>query len=199
MGWPESLSYVLLVVLGYALTRVVDLACDWQRNRLGGAADPASGTGTGVFKSRISATARQRVMERHAVYARFRKSASDAVVAAVNQGHGTYGMLYQIRDDYADLLHQAPAAITHAADSMIRCVTLLLNLGPSDQRYAMFTRALNHFDEACSSDQGLQAVPGGSRRQEFSVIGGATVLPAKSGVAPDPPPESASASVNAPT
>ncbi len=31
MGWPESVTYLLLVVLGYALTRMVDLAFDWQR------------------------------------------------------------------------------------------------------------------------------------------------------------------------
>ncbi len=36
MGWPESVTYLLLVVLGYALKRVVDLAGDWQQQRRGG-------------------------------------------------------------------------------------------------------------------------------------------------------------------
>ena len=178
MGWPESVSYLLLVVLGYALTRVVDLACDWQRGRLNGPPDASGGNSTTRANAHLSATARQRLLERRAVYARFRKSASDAVESAVNQGHGTYGMLYQIRDDYGDLLRQAPTAVTHAADSMIRCVTLLLNLGPSDQRFAMFTRALNHFDEECANDQGLKEVPPGPRRQEFSVVGGETTVAA---------------------
>ena len=188
MGWPESVTYLLLVVLGYALKRVVDLACDWQRQKLAGA--PAASTEDSSF--RLSTTARQRLMERRAVYARFRKSVNDAVEAAVNQGHGTYGALYQIRDDYGDLLRQAPMAVTQAADSIIRCVTLLVNLGPSDQRYAMFTRALKHFDDECSEDQGIKAVPPGPRRQEFPVIGSATD-------APDPRPESGSASLKAPT
>jgi hypothetical protein len=178
MGWPESVSYLLLVVLGYALTRVVDLACDWQRSRLRGATDGLTGNGAAGTHSHLSATARQRLLERRAVYARFRKSASDAVESAVNQGHGSYGMLYQIRDDYGDLLRQAPTAVTHAADSMIRCVTLLLNLGPSDQRFAMFTRALHHFDEECANDQGLKEVPPGPRRQEFSVVGSETTVAA---------------------
>ena len=177
MGWPESVTYLLLVVLGYALKRVVDLASDWQRQRLASTTDAPTGTATGRANSHLSATARQRLMERRAVYARFRKSASDAVECAVNQGHGTYGMLYQIRDDYGDLLRQAPTAITHAADSMIRCVTLLVNLGPSDQRYAMFTRALKHFDEECDNDLGLKEVPPGPRRQEFSVISAETPVP----------------------
>ena len=178
MGWPESVTYLLLVVLGYALKRVVDLACDWQRQKLAGApAGPTDGA-----SSRLSATARQRLMERRAVYGRFRKSVNDAVEAAVNQGHGTYGSLYQIRDDYGDLLRQAPAPVTQAADSIIRCVTLLVNLGPSDPRYAMFTRALKHFDEECGADQGLKAVPPGPRRQEFSVIGAATDEPGAPGL-----------------
>ena len=167
MGWPESVTYILLVALGYALTRVVDLACDWQRRRW--AQDPASPQ---PVESRLSATSRQRLMERRAVYAKFRRSVTDAVDGAVNQGHGTYGMLHQIRDDYGDLLRQAPTPITQAADSIIRCVTLLVNLGSSDQRYAMFTRALHHFDDACATDEGLVPVPPGPRRQEFSVLGG---------------------------
>ena len=87
---------------------------------------------------------------------------NDAVEAAVNQGHGNYGMLYQIRDAYGDLLRHAPTSITQAADSVIRCVTLLVNLGPSDQRYAMFTRALKLFDEECECDQGLKVTPPGA-------------------------------------
>ena len=101
MGWPESVTYLLLVVLGYALSRVVDLACDWQRSRLPAASPTAA-------SASLSGTARQRLMEQRAVYARFRKSVCDAVGAAVNQGHGSYGMLYQIRDDYGDLLRRAP-------------------------------------------------------------------------------------------
>ena len=72
------------------------------------------------------------------------------VEAAVGDGHGNYGLLYQIRDDYGDLLRQAPTGVSQAADSVIRCVTLLVNLGPSDQRFAMYTRALKHFDEECA-------------------------------------------------
>ena len=167
MGLPESVTYLLLVVLGYALTRVVDLACAWQKQKF-------TGPGTDGPAPGLSATARQRLVERHSAYSRFRQSVNGAVEAAVNQGHGSYGALYQIRDDYGDLLRQAPVAVTQAADSMIRCVTLLVNLGPSDQRYAMFTRALKHFDEACGDDQGLKPVPPGPRRQEFAVIGSAT-------------------------
>lgn len=163
MGLPESVTYLLLVLLGYALTRVVDLACDWLRGRLRGADDQPD------LPPGISATARQRVMERRAAYTRFRKSVNDAVAAAVDRGHGTYGMLYQIRDYYGDLLRQSPTGVAHAADSVIRCVTLLINLGPSDQRYAMFTRALNHFDRQCAEDQGL-VIPPGPRRREFSVL-----------------------------
>lgn len=162
MGWPESVTYLLLVVLGYALTRVVDLACDWQRNRLSSAAPRTANTA-------ISATARERLVQRRAIYDRFRRSVSDTVVAAVNQGQGSYGMLYQIRDAYGDLLRQAPTAVTHAADSVIRCVTLIVNLGPSDARYAMFTRSLQHFDEAAGSDEGVIAVPPGPTRFEFTV------------------------------
>jgi hypothetical protein len=33
MGLPESVTYLLLVVLGYALTRVADLCCAWLRTR----------------------------------------------------------------------------------------------------------------------------------------------------------------------
>ena len=173
MDWPASVTYLLLVVLGYALTRVVDLACAWQRSRLsrGQSPEPMSAN------TSISATAHQRLMERRVVYDRFRKSVSDAVVAAVNQGQGSYGMLYQIRDDYGDLLRQAPTAVTHAADSVIRCVTLIVNLGPSDARYAMFTRSLKHFDEASCSDDGVIAVPPGPTRFEFSVAQ-ETVAPA---------------------
>ncbi len=165
MAWPESMAYLLLVVLGYALTRVVDLLIDWQRNRLrlrpGDSGEP-----------QLSATARQRLLERRAVYARFRKCVNDAVDAAVNQGHGNYGMLYQIRDAYGDLLRHAPTSITQAADSVIRCVTLLVNLGPSDQRYAMFTRALKLFDEECDCDHGLKVTPPGPHHLEYSVLGG---------------------------
>lgn len=165
MGWPESVTFLLLVVLGYALTRIVDLLTDWQRSRI------RRGTSNGD-EPRLSATARQRLMERRAVYARFRTSVNDAVDAAVNHGHGNYGMLYKIRDAYGDLLHHAPTSITQAADSVIRCVTLLVNLGPSDQRYAMFTRALKLFDEECECDHGLRVTPPGPRHTEYSVLGG---------------------------
>ncbi len=100
---------------------------------------------------------------------------NDAVDAAVNKGHGTYGMLYQIRDDYGDLLRNAPTSVTQAADSIIRCVTLLVNLGPSDQRYAMFTRALKLFDEECECDHGLKVRPPGPHHVEYSVLGGDVV------------------------
>ncbi|MEO8444111.1 MAG: hypothetical protein ABI567_03785 [Gammaproteobacteria bacterium] len=205
MGWPEPLTWLLLVVLGYALTRVVDLAIEWQRYRLHGSGGPAAG----LAGTPLSATGRQRLLERRAVYARFRQSVTDAVAAAVNQGHGSYGMLYQIRDHYGDLLRQAPVSVSQAADSVIRCVTLLVNLGPSDQRYAMFTRALKHFDEECAVDEG-QPAGFGVARQEFSVIGGSTTLlagghdlpagprPQASALA-DPPPESDSASARART
>lgn len=165
MALPESLTYLLLVVLGYALTRVIDLCCAFVRGRL-----RATTTDGLPMAPTMSGTARQRLMERQAVYGRFRKSVNDAIEAAVNQGHGSYGMLYQIRDDYADLLRHSPAGVSAAADSIIRCVTLLVNLGPSDQRYAMFTRALAHFDEECRKDDGLVVVPPGPRRQEFSVL-----------------------------
>ncbi len=165
MGWPESVTYLLLVVLGYALTRVVDLACDWLRGR-----QPTPAASPTAANASLSGTARQRLMEQRAVYARFRRSVCDAVGAAVNQGHGSYGMLYQIRDDYGDLLRRAPTTVTHAADSVIRCVTLIVNLGPSDQRYAMFTRSLKHFDEACGTDEVVIAATPGPRRQEFPVI-----------------------------
>ncbi len=192
MGWPESVTYLLLVVLGYALKRVVDLACDWQQQKLQGRPNgPTEGTNSPLF-----GTARQRLIERQAVYARFRKSVNEAVEAAVNQGHGTYGSLYEIRDHYGDLLRAAPPAITQAADSMIRCVTLLVNLGPSDQRYAMFTRALRHFDDECGADQGLNAIPPGPRRQEFSVLGSNSDLMPPSPRAPAPPSEGSSASVS---
>ncbi len=162
MGWPESVTYVLLVVLGYALKRVVDLAGDWQQLRMRRPAGSTEGTDSLLF-----ATARQSLIERQAVYARFRKSVNDAVESAVNQGHGTYGSLYQIRDDYGDLLRVAPPAITQAADSIIRCVTLLVNLGPSDQRYAMFTRSLKNFDDECGANSGLATPVPGPQRQEF--------------------------------
>ena len=206
MGWPESMTYLLLVVAGYALTRVVDLAIDWQRNRL----HLRSGNPSSAFELQLSATARQRLMERRAVYARFRKCVNDAVEASVNQGHGTYGLLYQIRDAYGDLLRNAPIGITQAADSVIRCVTLLVNLGPSDQRYAMFTRALKVFDEECECDEGLKV--SGPRQVEFSVLSGDAAASLVGGLADDPrpraeavaeqpapPPESGSASVRAPT
>lgn len=167
MAWPESVTYLLLVVLGYALTRVVDLAIEWQRKRLRLRAE-------GTSSPPLSATARQRLMERRAAYARFRKSVNDAVAAAVQVGHGHYGMLYQIRDAYGDVLRHAPVSITQAADSLIRCVTLLVNLGPSDQRYAMFTRALKNFDAECECDQGLKLAPAEPHHREFSVLGGET-------------------------
>jgi hypothetical protein len=173
MGWPESVTYLLLVVLGYALTRIVDLAVDWQRNRLRLARQAEAQPG-GAGGQHLSGTARQRLLERRAVYARFRKSVNDAVEACVNQGQGNYGMLYQIRDDYGDLLRSAPTGISQAADSVIRCVTLLVNLGPSDQRFAMFTRALKLFDEECEFDQGIRPVPQGPSRQEFAVLNGTT-------------------------
>jgi len=166
MGLPESVTYLLLVVLGYALTRVIDLAVDWQRDRL-----RPRGEATGP-EAHLSATARQRLLERRAVYAHFRRCVNDTVEAAVNQGHGNYGMLYQIRDAYGDLLRLAPTSITPAADSVIRCVTLLVNLGPSDQRYAMFTRALKLFDEECECDQGLRLQAGTPQHIEYSVLGG---------------------------
>lgn len=165
MALPESLTYLLLVVLGYALTRLVDLGCAFAQGRLR-AASPGA-----VPTAAMSGTARQRLMERQAVYRKFRESVIQAIEAAVNQGHGSYGMLYQIRDDYADLLRHSPSSVSAAADSIIRCVTLLVNLGTSDQRYAMFTRALAHFDDECRRDEGLVFVPPGPRRQEFSVLG----------------------------
>lgn len=185
MGLPESLSYLLLVVLGFSLTRIVDLVVDWQRNRLRGGADP-DGNPTASLPQ-LSATARQRVMERRAVYARFRASVSDTVHAAVAQGQGTYGMLYQIRDTYGDLLRIAPTQITQAADSVIRCVTLLVNLGPSDQRFAMFTRALNLFDEECECDQGVRLSPAVPPHREYSVLGD-DVSAAMAARLPDAPP-----------
>jgi len=164
MGFPEPVTYLLLVVLGYALTRVVDICSAWLQARL---REPSPGPG---FTAATSATARQRLMERQAVYARFRKSVNDAVGAAVNHGHGTYGMLYQIRDDYGDLLRFATPGVSAAADSIIRCVTLLVNLGNSDQRFAMFTRALAHFDEECLNDDGIATASHGRRRQECKVL-----------------------------
>jgi hypothetical protein len=183
MGWPESLTYLLLVVLGYALMRIVDLGIDWQRNRL----QLRSSDGGEL---RLSGTARQRLMERRAAYADFRKSVNAAVNAAVNEGHGNYGLLYEIRDAYGELLHSAPAGVTQAADSVIRCVTLLVNLGPSDQRYAMLTRALKLFDEECDGDQGLKVPPPGPHHLEFSVLGGD--VPASMGTRLPEPPATAS-------
>ena len=180
MDLPESVTYLLLVVLGYALTRVADLCCAWLRGRWHGTSSGLAPTTT------ISATARQRLMERRAIYTRFRKSVNEAVDAAVNQGHGNYGMLYQIRDDYGAVLRHAPTGVSAAADSIIRCVTLLVNLGSSDQRFAMFTRALGHFDEECLKDHGLIAVPPGPRRQEFSVLDESPKRVAESSDAPGP-------------
>jgi hypothetical protein len=182
MGWPEPVTWLLLVVLGYALTRVVDLGLEWQRHRLRGGAAAAPGEG------HLSATGRQRLVERRAVYARFRQTVTDAVEAAVNQGHGTYGVLYQIRDHYGDLLRHAPTSVTQAADSVIRCVTLLVNLGPSDQRYAMFTRALCLFDEECGADQGQKTGAPATLRQEFSVLGGTTTAAPGPGLPEGPRP-----------
>lgn len=166
MGWPESVYFLLLVVLGYALIRLIDLGVDWQRSRLRlrNGSEGASGD------AQLSGTARQRLMERRAIYARFRKSVTDTVEAAVNHGSGNYGMLYQIRDNYGDLLRHAPTGITQAADSVIRCVTLLVNLGASDQRYAMFTRALKLFDDECDCDSGLKVSNAAAHHQEYSVL-----------------------------
>lgn len=168
MGWPDSVTFLLLVVLGYALTRIIDLAVDWQRQRL--RLRPGDDNADG--QTQLSATARQRLMERRAVYARFRKSVNDTVEAAINHGSGNYGMLYQIRDNYGDLLRHAPTGITQAADSVIRCVTLLVNLGASDQRHAMFTRALRLFDEECECDSGLKVTSAGPYHREYSVLSG---------------------------
>jgi hypothetical protein len=185
MGWPESVTYLLLVLLGYALTRIIDLAIDWLRNRLrlrpGNSGEP-----------QLSATARQRLLERRAVYAHFRQCVNTAVDAAVNEGHGSYGMLYQIRDAYGDLLRSAPTSVTQAADSVIRCVTLLVNLGPSDQRYAMFTRALKLFDEECECDHGLKVTPPGPHHLEYSVLGG-DVVASMAARMPEPTPTTAAA------
>jgi hypothetical protein len=165
----------------------VDLAVDWQRNRLRLARQAEAQPG-GAGGQHLSGTARQRLLERRAVYARFRKSVNDAVEACVNQGQGNYGMLYQIRDDYGDLLRSAPTAISQAADSVIRCVTLLVNLGPSDQRFAMFTRALKLFDDECEFDEGIRPVPQGPSRQEFSVLNGSPDIPvAVNAHQPSPP------------
>lgn len=193
MDLPESLTYLLLVILGYALTRVIDLACDGLRSRFSGnPADPGS-------PPALSATARQRLMERQSAYLHFRRSVTEAVEAAVNQGHGHYGLLYQIRDDYGDLLRHSSIGVSHAADSLIRCVTLLVNLGPSDQRYAMFTRSLAHFDDECRKDEGLVVVATRPRRVEFSVLDDAPRPAAQPSDAPDPPSGSDSASVRART
>jgi hypothetical protein len=186
MAWPEPVTYLLLVVLGYALTRVVDLFVDWQRRRLRLAADPAAGT-----MAALSATGRQRLLERRAAYGCFRERVHDVVSAALTQGAGTYGMLYRIRDAYGDLLRIAPPGVIQAADSVIRCVTLLVNLGPSDQRYAMYTRAARHFDAECECDQGQQGGPATSRPREFSVLGGdmagAMTAQIGEGTPPEPP------------
>lgn len=193
MAVPESLTFLLLVVLGYALTRVVDLVCDWLRGRLHGA--PGLG-----FRQSATDTARQRLMERQGNYLRFRRSVNETVSAAVNQGHGNYGMLYQIRDAYGDVLRHSPTGVSQAADSVIRCVTLLVNLGPSDQRYAMFTRSLAHFDAECGKDDGRAVVPPGPSRLEFSVIGDEPrQRPDKSSDSVDPQPESDSESAPART
>jgi hypothetical protein len=190
MGLPEPVTYLLLVVLGYALTRVVDLGSAWLRNRV---SSPAPGH---ALATAASATARQRLIERHAVYSRFRKSVNDAVDAAVNHGHGTYGMLYQIRDDYGDLLRHATPGVSAAADSIIRCVTLLVNLGSSDQRFAMFTRALAHFDGECLKDDGVATASHGRQRQEFKVLDEPRDREAATGDPLDPQPGSESESAH---
>lgn len=163
MSWSDLLSYLLFAAFGYALARVVDQLRQWHRERVGTPAGEARNP-----EPAMSGTMRHRDLERQAAYARFRKSVNDAVTAAVGDGHGSYGLLYQIRDDYGDLLRVAPGAVSQAADSMIRCVTLLLNLGASDQRHAMYTRALHQFDEACGAAHGT--TPSLNRRQEFSVL-----------------------------
>jgi hypothetical protein len=121
----------------------------------------------GAAGSSPDSAERQRLEERRRVYASFRTRVTEVVNTAVTEGHGTYGMLYRIRDAYSDLLRGAPPAVSEAADSIIRCVTLLVNLGPSDARYAMFTRALHHFDEACSVAAGSET--GTASRHEFVV------------------------------
>ena len=202
MPWPEPVTYVLLVVLGYALTRVVDLWVEAQRQRLRLAAGTPAGEEPG---SHLSATARQRLLERRAVYGRFLECVARTVDAAVAQGAGTYGMLYQIRDAYADLLRAAPAPVTEAADSVIRCVTLLVNLGPSDQRFAMYTRSLARFEAECDADQG--GLPAAGPR-EFSVVGGnfagslatggGTADPGPASAGPSAPPGTGSGSAPVP-
>lgn len=170
MGWSELLIYTLFAAFGYALARVVDQLRQWRRERT----VPAPEAAPQASGPPMSATMRHRELERQVVYGRFRKSVNDAVNAAVNEGHGSYGLLYQIRDDYGALLRLAPTPVSQAADSMIRCVTLLLNLGASDQRHAMYTRALRQFDEACSAGQGATPAAG-IRRQEFPVLAEDTV------------------------
>ncbi len=194
MSWSELLIYTLLVLCGYGLARAVDRARAWRQTRDrsrpdGQAAEPA-----------MPGTMRRRVPERQAVYGRFRKSVNAAVNAAVNDGHGSYGLLYQIRDDYGELLRLAPSAVSQSADSMIRCVTLLLNLGASDQRHAMYARALHQFDEACSAADGT--TPSSiNQRQEFSVLADqmADQLANQAADLSAPPSGIGSASAHAPT
>ncbi len=149
----EWLVALFLVALGYALARVLDYV-----GRRSASYPPES---PGNRQS-------QRAEDRRKVYEGFRANVSEVVDAAVNEGHGSYGMLYRIRDAYGDLLRSAPPSVAEAADSIIRCVTLLINLGPSDARYAMFTRALHHFDEACAVEGDLPA--GNSGRREYAVV-----------------------------
>lgn len=152
MDLSASLIALLLVGLGYGLARLSD---HLGRHRRGHQGDTPADAG------------QQHVEERRQVYASFRSHVTEVVNTALSEGHGTYGMLYRIRDAYSDLLRGAPPSVADAADSIIRCVTLLVNLGPSDARYAMFTRALHHFDEACSEAAGGGPVT--PSRQEFPV------------------------------
>lgn len=152
MDLSASLTALLLVGLGYGLARLSDYM---GRHRHSQQRDTHADAG------------QQHVEERRRVYASFRTQVTEVVHTALSEGHGTYGMLYRIRDAYSDLLRGAPPSVADAADSIIRCVTLLVNLGPSDARYAMFTRALHHFDEACSAVAGEEPVT--PSRQEFPV------------------------------
>ncbi len=163
MDLPASLTAFLLVLLGYCLARVSDfLGRHWHHQQ-----SPGAGAQPGD-PSRRDPAGHQRQEERRRVYASFRLHVTEVVNTAVTDGHGSYGMLYRIRDAYSDLLRGAPPSVAEAADSIIRCVTLLVNLGPSDARYAMFTRALHHFDEACSAVAGGEPVTPSSG-QEFPV------------------------------
>jgi hypothetical protein len=163
MDLPQWLTGLLLVVLGHVLTRVLD--------RFAGTRPAVAVTEDEGIALRLSSTGRQRLLERREHYVAFRRAAQDVVHAASVEGHGSYGSLYRVRDAYGNVLRSAPAAVTQAADSVIRCVTLLVNLGASDERYAMFTRALRNYDEACEDDHGLGPPVPAPLREEFGVVG----------------------------